>query len=67
MKRQSDNIFTSEDENDFFNEVFKNIVKFEYEESELPEEYLKCKEYLINEFKKNGTLFFTFFFTYFGN
>ena len=45
-----------EDENDFFNEVFKNIVKFEYEENELHEEHLKCKEYLINEFKKNGTL-----------
>jgi len=45
-----------EDENNFFNEVFKNIVKFEYEENELPEEHLKCKEYLIEEFKKNGSL-----------
>jgi hypothetical protein len=45
-----------EDENSFYNEVFKNIVEYEYEESELPEEYSKCKEYLINEFKNNGSL-----------
>jgi hypothetical protein len=45
-----------EDENNFFNEVFKNIVGFEYGENDLPEEYLKCKEYLIDKFKNNGSL-----------
>lgn len=45
-----------EDENNFFNEVFKNIVGYEYGDDELPEEYLQCKEYLTNEFKKNGSL-----------
>ena len=44
-----------EDENGYYNEAFKNIVKYEYEESELPKEYLQCKEYLINEFKNNGS------------
>ena len=46
-----------EDSNNLFNEVFKNIVKYEYEENELPENYLQCKEYLINEFKNNGSYF----------
>ena len=46
-----------EDSNDSFNELFKKIVGYEYEENELPEEYLQCKEYLINEFKINGSLF----------
>jgi hypothetical protein len=44
-----------EDSNGFFNETFKNIVGYEYEENELPEEYLQCKEYLINEFKHKYT------------
>ena len=44
-----------EDSNDYFNEVFKKIVGYEYEENELPEEYLKCKEYLIDKFKNNGS------------
>lgn len=43
-----------EDSNRVFNETFKRIVGYEYEENELPEEYLQCKEYLINEFK-NGS------------
>ena len=46
-----------EDSNEYFNEVFKKIVGYEYEENELPEEYLQCKEYLINEFKINGSYF----------
>ena len=44
-----------EDSNGFFNETFKTIVGYEYEENELPEEYLQCKEYLINEFKNKYT------------
>ena len=43
-----------EDSNRSYNEAFKNIVKFEYEENELPEDYLQCKEYLVNAF---GPLF----------
>ena len=46
-----------EDSNDYFNEVFKKIVGYEYEENELPEEYLKCKEYLIDKFKNNGSYY----------
>ena len=37
------------------NETLKKIVGYEYEENVLPEEYLQCKEYLINEFKNNGS------------
>jgi len=44
-----------EDSNGFFNETFKQIVGYEYEENELPEECLQCKEYLINEFKNKYT------------
>lgn len=44
-----------EDSNGFFNETFKQIVGYEYEENELPKEYLQCKEYLINEFKNKYT------------
>ena len=43
-----------EDSNGVFNETFKNIVGYEYEENELPEEYLQCKEYLINKFKNES-------------
>jgi len=46
-----------EDSNDSFNELFKKIVGYEYEENELPKEYLQCKEYLINEFKINGSYY----------
>lgn len=44
-----------EDSNGYFNETFKKIVGYEYEENNLPKEYLQCKEYLINEFKNNGS------------
>jgi len=44
-----------EDSNGFFNKTFKRIVGYEYEENELPEEYLQCKEYLKNEFRNNGS------------
>lgn len=43
-----------EDENGDYNKKFKDIVGYEYEDNELPNEYLQCKEYLINEFKNNG-------------
>lgn len=46
-----------EDSNDSFNELLKKIVGYEYEENELPKEYLQCKEYLINEFKNNGSYY----------
>jgi len=40
-----------EDSNGSYNEAFKNIIRFEYEENELPEDYLQCKEYLLNAFE----------------
>jgi hypothetical protein len=40
-----------EDSNGSYNEAFKNIVRFEYEENELPKEYLQCKDFLMNEFR----------------
>lgn len=43
------------DSNGFFNQVFKNIIKYEYAENELPTDYLLCKQFLINEFKNNGS------------
>lgn len=46
-----------EDSNDSFNELFKKIVGYEYQENELPEEYLQCKEYLIDKFKNNGSYY----------
>ena len=46
-----------EDSNGSFNEVFKKIVGYEYEENELPKEYLQCKKYLIDMFKNNGSYF----------
>jgi hypothetical protein len=46
-----------EDSNDSFNEAFKRIVGYEYEENELPNEYLQCKEFLIDKFKNNGSYF----------
>jgi len=46
-----------EDSNGYYNETFKNIVQYEYEENELPKDYLQCKEHLINEFKINGSYF----------
>ena len=48
-----------EDENGIYNEKFKHIVGYEYEDNELPNEYLQCKEHLINEFKKNGSYDFS--------
>jgi len=44
-----------EDANGFYNENFKDIVGYEYEDNELPNEYLQCKEYLINELKNKGS------------
>jgi hypothetical protein len=46
-----------EDSNGYFNEVFKKIVGYEYDENDLPKEYLQCKEYLITKFKNNGSYY----------
>ena len=43
---------TIEDSNDFYNEVFKKIIN---EDTELSNDCLECKEYLIKLFKQNGT------------
>ena len=43
---------TIEDSNDFYNQVFKKIIN---EDTELSNDYLECKEYLIKVFKQNGS------------
>ena len=45
-----------EDSNGYYNESYINIVGYPYGE-ELPEDYLECKEYLINEFKTQGSYY----------
>jgi hypothetical protein len=44
-----------EDSNGYYNEVYKNIVGYGEDDNELPEDYLECKEYLINAFKTSGS------------
>ena len=46
-----------EDENDYFNEVYQNIIDSnELDPDNLNVNYLDVKKYLINEFKNNGSL-----------
>ena len=45
-----------EDANGYYNEAYKNIMGYPYGE-ELPEDYLECKEYLINGFKTKGSYY----------
>ena len=40
-----------EDENDYFNEVYAKIIDCD----NITENYVEVKEYLINEFKNNGS------------
>ena len=45
-----------EDKNDYFNEVYQKIIDCdELDCDNLTENYLEIKEYLINEFKNNGS------------
>jgi len=44
-----------EDSNDYYNEVYKNIIGYGYDDNQLPEDYLSFKEYLIKEFKSKGS------------
>jgi hypothetical protein len=44
-----------EDSNDYYNEAYRNIIGYEWNDNELPEEYTEFKEYLINKFKNNGS------------
>ena len=46
-----------EDSNGYYNEAYKNIVGYGEDDNELTEDYLECKEYLINEFKTNGSYY----------
>jgi len=46
-----------EDNNDYYNEVYEKIIGYGENDNELPEEYLQCKQYLINEFEKNGSYY----------
>jgi hypothetical protein len=45
-----------EDSNSYYNEAYRNIIGYE-EIDELSENYLAFKEYLIKEFKSNGSYY----------
>jgi hypothetical protein len=46
-----------EDSNGYYNESYINILSYPYGEDKLTGDYLECKEYLINEFKTNGSYY----------
>ena len=46
-----------EDSNGYYNESYKNITGYGEDDNELPVDYLEFKEYLINEFKTNGSYY----------
>ena len=46
-----------EDSNGYYNESYINILGYPYGEDKLTGDYLECKEYLINEFKTNGSYY----------
>ena len=46
-----------EDSNGYYNEAYINILDYPYGEDKLHEDYLECKEYLINKFKTNGSYY----------
>lgn len=46
-----------EDSNGYYNESYRNIMGYPYGEDNLTGDYLECKEYLINEFKTNGSYY----------
>ena len=46
-----------EDSNGYYNEAYKNITGYGEDDNELPVDYLEFKEYLINEFKTNGSYY----------
>jgi hypothetical protein len=46
-----------EDSNGYYNEAYQNILGYGEDDNELPEDYLECKEYLINEFKTKGSYY----------
>ena len=46
-----------EDSNGYYNEAYKNIVGYGEDDNELPETYLKFKDFLIKQFKTTGSYF----------
>lgn len=46
-----------EDSNDYYNEVYINILGYPYGKDKFSEDYSECKEYLINEFKIHGSYY----------
>ena len=46
-----------EDSNGYYNEAYKNIIGYGENDNELSENYLECKEFLINEFKTKGSYY----------
>ena len=46
-----------EDSNGYYNEVYKYIIGYDDGDIELPKNYLDFKEYLLQEFKNNGSYY----------
>jgi hypothetical protein len=45
-----------EDSNDYYNEVYRNIIGYGEEDNELPETYNEFQDYLIKALTNNGSL-----------
>jgi hypothetical protein len=43
-----------DDSNDYYNEAYKNIVKYD---DKVPETYLEFKEYMVGKFRNNGSYY----------
>ena len=46
-----------EDSNDYYNEVYKNIIGYEADDNELPQTYNSFKDYITEQFKTKGSYF----------
>ena len=46
-----------EDMNDYYNEVYGNIIGYPYGEDKLPENYLEFKDYITEQFKIHGSYY----------
>jgi len=46
-----------EDSNDYYNEVYKNIIGYGYDDNKLPDKYDTFKEYITEQFKLNGSYY----------
>ena len=46
-----------EDSNGYYNEAYQNILGYGYDDNQIPETYLECKNFLIDKFKNNGSFY----------